>query len=146
MLPILRKLECNFSPLNYRAPWNNLNRILDEFWTDQALGVQNFGNLDLHEDDERVYIDVELPGCKNEDIELNLEDQILHLKARRNEDNQSKENNYYVRERIMGNWTRSVQLPVAVHEENVQASFKDGILKISLEKQPKCKNHKIPVK
>ena len=146
MLPILRKLDCHFGPLNHRVPWNNLNRLFDEFWPDQNLGTHNFGNLDLHEDEGRVYFDVELPGCKSEDIELTLEDGILHLKAQRNEDNQSKENNYYVRERIMGNWTRSIQLPVAVNEENMEASFKDGILKISLEKQQKCKTHKIPIK
>ena len=81
-----------------------------------------------------------------DDIEITLEDGVLHLQSHHSGETEEKDSNYYVRERVQGKWARSVQLPIAVNEENIQAVFTDGILKISLEKQPDKKAHKIEVK
>ena len=147
MLPVIRNFERNLEPLWYRSgPWYGLGRLFDECWCDSLIGSRNFGNLDLYEDDESVHVEVELPGWKREDVELTMEEGVLHIEAHRNEKKQDRNANYHVRERRSGRWTRSIQLPTTVNEEKIEAAFKDGILKISLAKQAKSKAHKIEVK
>lgn len=142
MLPALRTR--NFWPLYHRDPWHSLGRLFDEFWP-RDIAPQNYGSIDVYEDEEHIFVEVELPGVERDQIDLTLEDGLLSLQAERTEENESKNKNYYVRERSRGQWTRSVRLPSPVNEETVDASFKDGILKVTLEKQRQAKGHKIKV-
>jgi len=143
MLPTIRTK--NLWPLYRREPVANLERILEDFWP-RDFTSQNFGNLDVYDDEEHIYVEAELPGVDKDNLELSLEDGVLNLQAQRNETNETKNRNYYVRERSQGQWTRSIRLPVQVNEDNVKASFDSGILKIALEKQRKAKGRKIEVK
>jgi len=123
-----------------------LARLFDDLWSETVISdSSNFGNLDLYEDRGGIHLDVELPGCQRDDIELSLEDGAIHLQAQRKEEKESKDANYYVRERIRGQWSRSIQLPEPVNKDNIDATFKDGILRIVLEKQQKNEPHKIKI-
>ena len=146
MLPILRKFERNFEPIVLRNPWHGFNRLFDDLLPDHWAGVKHFGNLDLYEDENNIHVEVELPGCERDNIDVSLEDNTLYLQAQRQENKEEKNKNYYVRERLQGQWSRSIQLPAPVAEENIQAAFKDGILKITLAKQEEAKPHKIKIK
>ncbi|MBN1764402.1 MAG: Hsp20/alpha crystallin family protein [Sedimentisphaerales bacterium] len=147
MLPILRrKFERNYDPIVLRNPWHDLSRLFDDFLPEPWSGVKNFGNLDLYEDENNFHVEVELPGCRRDNIEVSLEDNTLYLQAKRQENKEEKDKNYYVRERVQGQWSRSIQLPAPVAENDIQASFKDGILKVTLAKQVDAKPHKITIK
>jgi HSP20 family protein len=141
MLPILR----NFEPISRGPQWNNLGRLLDELWSGD-LTTHKIGNIDVYEDDNKLYIDAELPGFKREEIAITLEDNVLLLEAQRGEEKEHQSNNYFVRERTQGKIARAIRLPVAVDEGKVEASFGDGVLKVSLEKHQKSKAHKIQIK
>jgi len=146
MLPVIRHFEGRLVPVTRCAGRNGLARLFDDLWLETVTpGLSNFGNLDLYEDGGSIHLDVELPGCQRDDIELSLEDGAIHLQAQRKEEKESKDANYYVRERIRGQWSRSIQLPEPVNKDNIDATFKDGILRIVLEKQQKNEPHKIKI-
>jgi HSP20 family protein len=147
MLPTLRTR--NAWPVVHN-PWSTFNRMLDDFFTENAselATINNLGSIDVHEDEKNLYVDAELPGFNKDQIHLVLEDGVLNLQAERSEEvKEEKKKNYYVRERSYGKWARSIRLPVPVQEDKVQASFDNGILKITMEKREQKKTHKIEVK
>ena len=146
MLPIIRHFERRLVPPTPRCGRNGLARLFDDLWSETVTSsLSNFGNLDLYEDSGSIHLDVELPGCRRDDIELSLEDGAIHLQAQRKEEKENRDANYYVRERTGGQWSRSIQLPEPVNEDHIDATFKDGILRIALEKQQKNEPHKIKI-
>ena len=146
MLPIIRHIERNFKPVSHRSNCNGFSRLLDDVFSDSAVKLQNFGSLDLYEDDKNVYVEVELPGCERKDAALTLEDGMLHINASRSEEKEVPKTNYYVRERVPGTWSRSVRLPEDVQEDKIEATFKNGVLKVTMEKPEQSKPHKIEIK
>ncbi|MCP4710290.1 MAG: Hsp20/alpha crystallin family protein, partial [Planctomycetes bacterium] len=108
--------------------------------------TQSLGNLDLYEDETNLVVEVELPGFKRDQFEITLEENILNLTAERILENQESKDTYFVKERRQGKWTRSVKLPVAISENDVHATYQDGLLKITLKKQPETQTQKIKVK
>ena len=143
MLPILRNhgLRC----VRPGETFGSLTRLLDDFLPEIQLKGHS-GNLDVYEDDKNLYVDAELPGFTKDQIELILEDGILHLKAEQQDEKEDKQENYYIRERRRANWARSIQLPVSVQEDEVVATYQDGVLKVTLAKQAEKQTHRITVK
>jgi HSP20 family protein len=144
MLPVIRKNGLRL--WNRPNPFHEMEHFLDNFWSpDTVLTRDNFGKLDMYEDEKSLHVDVELPGVQRQDIDLSLEDGVLHLQTEQSTENTDEKENYYIKERTFGEWSRSVTLPIPVNQENIEAVFKDGILKISLEKSPEQQKHKINV-
>ena len=149
MLPILR--HATIKPVSNLSPWQSLDRVIldrmmDDFCSDEGVSGWNLGNVDMYEDDSRLHVAVELPGFEREQINLLLEDGVLHIQAERQEPSDENPPKYYIRERGLGKWSRSFRLPMKVQEENVQARFAEGVLTIALEKRDENKTHKIEVK
>ena len=143
MLPILRNHGLRF--VRPGETFGSLTRLLDEFLPD-VQPWRHTGNLDVYEDDKNLYVEAELAGFHKDQIELILEDGVLHLKAEQQEEKEDRQETYYIRERRQGKWSRSIQLPVAVQEDNIAATYQDGVLKVSLAKQVEKQTHRIEVK
>ena len=88
---------------------------------------------------------MELPGFEQNQISATLEDGLLHLQAQRDQDKETKEDHYYLRERSSGKWQRSIKLPIEVEPDNVQATYKDGLLKVTLNKLARQQSRKISI-
>ena len=143
MLPIIR--EHRIRNLGSNDNFHFLPYLWENFF-DNISPLTVPGNLDVYEDEKNLYVEAELPGYQRDQIELTLEDGLLSLSAEHSQKDEKKKENYYVRERSHGKWSRTVQLPIAVQEDNIKAVFKDGVLKITMEKQSQPKAHKIEVK
>ncbi len=143
MLPILK--NHGLRRIRSGETFGSLFHLLDDYLPDMQLG-QRSGNLDVYEDDKNLYVEAELPGMTKEQIELVLEDGILHLNAEQKAEKEDKQENYYIRERRQSNWSRSIQLPVAVQDDDVKATYQDGVLKVTLVKQAEKQTHRIEVK
>jgi HSP20 family protein len=102
--------------------------------------------LDVFEDKDDVVVKAELPGIDKENIEVNLTDNLLTIKGEKKKEEEVKEENYYRCERSYGSFTRSVELPKAVHTDKVKASFKNGILEVRVPKTEEAKTKEIKVK
>jgi HSP20 family protein len=104
--------------------------------------------VDIREDADHFYVDAELPGFRKEDVEITLENSTLTVSAERKFEQKTDNNdggNYLLNERRYTRFLRSFTLPPTIDEKSVQASLKDGVLTISLNKREEVKPRKINV-
>jgi len=102
--------------------------------------------LNISETDNKYFIEAELPGVKQSDLELKLDNNILVIKGKTEESKESKERNYFTRERYYGSFQRSLTLPNNINENDITANFKDGILNIEITKKLENSTKNIEVK
>ena len=149
MLPVIK--TNSVWPVLRRNPFDVLDRLMGEFETTNLREINRVGAIDVHEDDSHLYVEAELPGFQRDKIDITLDDGVLQLHAQRTEETKDQpekpeKTNYYVRERRTGEWSRAIRLPVPVEEDQVEATFTDGVLRIALPKEASKKAHKIELK
>ena len=101
--------------------------------------------LDMNEDKDNVYVRVELPGMKKEEIELSLHEGSLSISGERKTEEKHQEGEVYRAERFFGRFQRTVGLPTPVQTDKVKAQYKDGILTVTLPKAEEAKPKHIDV-
>jgi len=102
------------------------------------------GRCDFEEDDEKYYVELEVPGVKKEEIDIGLKNDVLTISWKREkEEKRGLKNSTY--ERREGSFTRSFNVEGA-DASNINAELKNGILKISLAKHENAKPKKIEIK
>ena len=100
--------------------------------------------LDLYQNNDNVVAVVELPGMRKEDIDVSLHDGMLTIAGERQSSSGEGENAERT-ERFSGKFRRSVTLPTRVDASKVSASYKDGILTVTLPKSEEAKPKKVEV-
>ena len=100
--------------------------------------------LDLHQNNDNVVAIVELPGMRKEDIDISLHDGMLTIAGERQSSTSDGENAERT-ERFSGKFRRSITLPTRVDAGKVTASYKDGILTVTLPKVEEAKPKKVEV-
>jgi HSP20 family protein len=100
----------------------------------------------LHEDDTNYILEAEVPGLEKDEIKVSLKDNIITLSGERKEEKEDKKKHSHIIERHYGSFSRSFSLPVDVDEEKIDASYKDGVLRVILPKTEKTKMKEIAVK
>jgi len=128
-----------------------INRVFDQpgqGFLEKSAGF--FGgwspSLDVFEEKDNVIVKAELPGMKKEDIEVTLVGDTLSISGERREEQENKDAENYRSERYFGRFQRSVTLPHQVELNKIQASYKDGILTVTLPKSEEAKRKQIEVK
>jgi len=101
--------------------------------------------LDVHEDKDGFTIRAELPGMKREDIEVSIQDGALIISGERKEEQVNEGTEVHRQERFYGRFSRALTLPTAVNGDRVKASYKDGILAVTLPKAEEAKPKQITV-
>lgn len=101
--------------------------------------------MDLYEDKDNFVLKAELPGMKKEDIEISLHEGVLTISGERKSEGEHKEGDTYRSERFFGRFHRTMSLPRPVAGEKVSASYKDGILTVTLPKAEEAKPKQIPI-
>ena len=121
--------------------WMNFPFTDEAFWGKKnplyGKHAQNMMKTDIRETDGSYELDVDLPGFKKDEINVQLKDGYLNLTAAKglDKDSQDKKGNYIRKERYAGTMSRSFYVGEAVNEEDVHAKYEDGILKISVPKK-----------
>ncbi len=90
--------------------------------------------VDVSEDERELCVTVDLPGVAKNDIQLELVDNTLTIQGERKPSEKERTRKYYVMERAYGSFRRSIPLPVPVDEQNIKASFNEGLLTVILPK------------
>ncbi|KAK7047173.1 hypothetical protein VNI00_006839 [Paramarasmius palmivorus] len=95
--------------------------------------------MDLHEDAEKnlVTATFELPGLKKEDVAIDIHDGRLTVSGETKVDEERKQDGYAIRERRYGKFSRTLQLPQGVKEDEIKASLEDGVLTVTFPKTGK---------
>ncbi len=101
--------------------------------------------LDMHEDKDNVYVRVEVPGMRREDIDLSLHEGSLSISGERKQEKTYDEAEVYRAERFFGRFQRTVTLPTSVAADKVKAQYKDGVLTVTLPKAEEAKPKQIEV-
>ncbi len=123
-------------------------------WPGEALDVGRAPggvlpvDLDVSEDDKAVLVKADLPGMDKDDVDISIDNGMLTIRGEKKEEREEQERDYYVAERHYGSFRRSFRLPESVDEDKVSASFKQGVLEVTLPKRPEAqrKAKKIEVK
>ncbi len=102
--------------------------------------------VDIFEEKNELVIKGELPGVKEEDLDIGLKDGILTIKAEKKQEEVTEEATYYRREQSYGQYYRSIQLPSPVKEKKISAKFENGLLEIRLPRAEEAKPKRIEVK
>jgi HSP20 family protein len=122
------------------------DRFLEPAWSEMpALGDWS-PTVDVSEDKDAVTVKAELPGVEQKDIAVSLQEGMLTIKGEKRAEKEEKDKHYHRIERSYGAFYRSIQLPSAVDVGKVAATFKDGVVTITLPKSPEAKGTTIPIK
>lgn len=128
--------------------WNSIfgESLFDDFFEDFARPVRNTARYgaqtglmrtDVRESDAGYELDIDLPGCRKENVKAELKNGYLTINAETNSNNDQKDENgkYIRRERYYGSCSRSFYVGEDVTQEDIKAKYEDGILKVSIPKK-----------
>lgn len=88
--------------------------------------------LEMTERDHTLYIKLDLPGLKKEEVSVSFTDEGLVIEGERTHEAETKKNEWFTTERTYGHFYRLVPLPEGVNVQEVKAAFKDGVLEVTV--------------
>ena len=153
-MTLIRYQTPELAPWSAADRWSNLRDDLNSFfelpvWSGFARSGQLFSGwspaLDLYQSNDNVIAVVELPGMRKEDIEISLHDGSLTISGERKRENISNSEKAERTERHIGTFRRSIALPTRVDANQVSATYRDGILTVTLPKAEEVKPKQIQV-
>jgi HSP20 family protein len=101
--------------------------------------------MDLLETPEHFVLRADLPGMRQEDVAIELEDTVLTISGERKAEHEDRQEGYLRLERAFGSFSRSLTLPKGIDAEGVVAAFKDGVLEVRIAKPEERKPRKITI-
>ncbi|NTW68880.1 MAG: Hsp20/alpha crystallin family protein [Chlorobiaceae bacterium] len=121
-------------------------KLFEDIWTGSQLPAAPEFKVDVSEDDAEFHIEAELPGIAKEQIGLNIEDDVLTIKAERKQVAEESKKEYHRIERSYGTFSRSFNLGEIIDQDTIQADFEAGVLHITLPKaRPAVKTKEISI-
>lgn len=102
--------------------------------------------VDVSEDENNIVVKADLPGLKKEELQVSLENDVLTIRGERKSENEKKEKNYHRVERSYGVFERQIVLGSNIDESKVSASYKDGVLELTLPKSETSRTKRIEIK
>jgi HSP20 family protein len=130
----------------WQAPFYRPLADIEQFWR-RDLGFNVTPAMDIVEKDGAYEITAELPGLEAKDIDILLSDGMLTIKGEKHQEKEEKTKGRYISERRYGSFRRSLQVPGSVDDDKIEASYKSGVLTVTLPKSPAAqkKEKTIPV-
>ena len=101
--------------------------------------------IEVREETDQYRVKADLPGIKKEEINISVTGNLLTLKGERKRENEVKDKDYFYSERFYGGFTRTIALSTEVEADKVKATYKDGVLELTLPKVETAKPKQIQV-
>jgi HSP20 family protein len=115
--------------------WEPFREFIEKFFEeDFDFTISPRLATDVYETDKDLVVEMQVPGFKKEDIKISFQDDYLKVEGKAEEEKEEKEKNYWRKEIRKGSFVRVIPLPKKVDPKKAKASFKDGVLNISLPK------------
>lgn len=89
-------------------------------------------DVELFKRDDKLVVRADLPGVKKEDLQIDVQNDVLTLSGQRQEQHEESREGWYHSERSYGSFCRAIPLPEGTNAENADATFKDGVLEVTL--------------
>ncbi len=143
-----------FRELTPFVDFERMRREMDRIWNSFFEGGMVRGedggewlpSLDVAETKNEFVVKAEVPGLDPKDIDISLSDGLLTIKGEKKQEKEEKEENYHLVERSYGSFTRSIRLPKEIQSDKINASYKNGVLKVVLPKSEEAKQKEIKIK
>jgi HSP20 family protein len=137
-------------------PFESLRREVDRLFEDFDRGFWRFPSrslfdiepfwrrgittpaVDIVEREKDYQVAAELPGMEEKDVEVKVTDNVMTIKGEKKEEKEEKKKDYYLSERHYGAFQRSFSLPGGVDADKIEATFKKGVLTVTLPKRPEA--------
>jgi len=134
-----------------------MNSLFDDFFrgfdiTPHGFAAGGFGtfspSIDIKESEKDFTIRAELPGVDEKEVEVTVTNDTVTIKGEKKEEKEDKGKNYYYMERSYGSFNRVIPLTEEIESDKAEASFKNGVLNITIPKSQtaKAKGTKVPIK
>lgn len=127
-----------------------IDQLFDKFWTmeepELPLMMEWTPKIDILETKDMLYLKAEVPGIDPKDIHVSFQDQILTIRGEKKAEKREKDDRYFRLERKSGSFIRNFRVPVPIESNRVNATFKNGLLTVTLPKGPEAKLAEIPIK
>jgi HSP20 family protein len=130
---------------------NRLNSIFQDFTRNDSNDSENLSHgsfvppVDIFENEQQIQLKLEVPGIKQQDLDIRVENHTLTVKGERKFETDQKEENFHRIERRFGTFVRTFTLPQTVDTEAVSAQYDAGVLTISLAKKPEAKPKQVKI-
>jgi len=112
-----------------------------------SLASNDFApQISCKSDEKQLTIKAEIPGIDEKDVELTIQDDILTIKGEKKKEQEVKDDDYYFSECKYGSFDRSIRIPDDTNIDKATATFKNGVLEITMPKKEEKKPKKINVK
>ena len=137
-------------------PWSVVNRLhqsLDQFLNDTlnspeaatSPSVTWVPRVDIHEEKERFVVLADVPGVEPKDIEITAENGVLTVRGERRSEKRDTDNAYERVERVSGSFLRRFTLPEGANTDQIKAKQANGVLEVTIPKQPQVQPRRIAV-
>lgn len=134
MLPMIRNRGYDF-----------IDTFFDNFWATNDEVNTFYPKVDIHEDENNIYVEADVPGLDKKDITLNIENNVLKLSGTRTQTHEEKQKGYHRVERQTGKFERRFYLGENVDATGTKAEFEKGVLKVTVPKKEEVKPKTIEI-
>jgi HSP20 family protein len=129
---------------------SEMNRLFNTFFDTPTAGNGSTARrwipaMDLVETDDHFVLKADLPGLKEEDVNIEVEENVLTVSGERKSEHEDKREGYVRVERSYGSFRRSLTLPKGVDAEAVTANFENGVLEVRIPKPEERKPRRVAI-
>ena len=145
-------------PARALSPFDEMDRMFDQYFRrgvmrpwrfewpsfpELALPEKKLPKVDVVDREAEVVIKAEIPGVEKKDLDISVGEDSVTIKGSTRHEEKEEKGDYYRREISSGAFLRTVALPAIVDGSKAKASFKDGMLELTLPKTEKAKRHSV---
>lgn len=128
-----------------------MDRLFDESFVSpfnwrMVNGESLTAPIDVHQTNDEIVVTASLPGIKPEDVDISITGQSLSIRGEVRADEKIERDQYLYRERRTGTFSRTLELPVRVQGDKAEATFENGLLRLTIPKAEEVKPRQIKVK
>lgn len=116
-------------------PFKEIDRFFDDRFFQPFTAFPKLGfdlAADVYEEKGNVIAKMSLPGIKPEELDISLEEDVLTVSGRREEEKETEKKDYYSKEIRRGSFSRTVSLPKSVYAAKTEAKYEDGLLTVTM--------------
>ena len=129
-----------------RSLQGEINRLFDRDMDDSTGQLTQWPmRVDIREDENQIVVKADVPGMEQKDISVNVDNGMLTISGERKFSDEEHKEQYHRVERAYGRFSRSFQLSNTTDPENISASYKNGVLEVTLPKREEAKPRSIQV-
>ena len=127
---------------------SEMNRLFNTFFDEGGKNGERrrwAPAVDLLEREDSLVLRADLPGLKEDDVQIEVRDNVLTISGERRAEFEDSEQGYYRIERAFGSFSRSLTLPEGVDSDKIEANFENGVLEVKIPKPEEVKPKRISI-